>query len=364
MHPLTGSNFRTLTKVLSQSGGMPVSSWPAIAGLLGSAIGRAPISAVERIYTDRQLKKAGEMPPPVFIVGHWRSGTTHLYNLMVQDDFGFVPPVATGLPWDMLLLGRALRPVINRALPETRYIDNIPVKPDSPQEDEIALANMSPLSFYHGIYFPQAFDHHLKRGLFFDGCTEGEVAEWQQTFTYFMRKLWLQQGRKRLLIKNPVYTSRVAMLHKLYPDALFIHIHRNPYEVFDSMRNFYTKLLRQLSLQSYAHVDIDEVVLSVYERIMGLIDDEWSTVPQAQRVDVAYEDLDARPVEELARIYQSLGMPGFDAVKPRFEAYLQSVSGFQKNKFDYSDASAAMVEARLGKYLQRGSYQRPGSQRV
>lgn len=120
MHPLTGSDFGTLTSVLADSGGIPAGSLGSVAGLLGAVIGRTPFTLAEKAYTRGQLAKAGGMPPPVFIVGHWRSGTTHLYNLMVQDDFGFVPPVATGLPWDMLLLGRALKPVIDRALPETR----------------------------------------------------------------------------------------------------------------------------------------------------------------------------------------------------------------------------------------------------
>lgn len=360
MHPLNGSNYGTLASVLANSGGVPLKSMPHVVGLLGAVIGRSPISAAEKIYTKLQLKSSGDMPPPVFIVGHWRSGTTHLYNLMVQDDFGFVPPVATGLPWDMLLLGRLLKPVIDRALPETRYIDNIPVRPDSPQEDEIALANMSPLSFYHGIYFPKAFDHHVSRGLFFDGCTQSEVEEWQDTFTYFMRKLWLQQGHKRLLIKNPVYTSRVEMLHRLYPDALFIHIRRNPYEVFESMRNFYAKLFKQLALQPYDHVDIDEAVLSVYERIMGLIEAQWPSIPEAQRVEIAYENLDENPIGELERVYATLGLPGFNSVRPRFEAYLRSVAGFEKNRFDYSDKSAALVEGRLGAFVEQGGYKRPG----
>lgn len=361
MHPLNGSNYGTLSSVLADSGGIPASSLPGVLGLLGAVIGRTPISAIEKVYTRAKLNAAGDMPPPVFIVGHWRSGTTHLYNLMVQDDFGFVPPVATGLPWDMLLLGRALKPVIDRALPETRYIDNIPVRPDSPQEDEIALANMSPLSFYHGIYFPKAFDFHVGRGLFFDGCTQAEVEQWQETFTYFMHKLWLQQDRKRLLIKNPVYTSRVEMLHRLYPDALFIHIRRNPYEVFESMRNFYAKLFKQLALQPYDHVDIDEAVLSVYERIMGLIDAQWPSIPDSQKVEIAYENLDSNPVPELERVYGELGLPGFDTVRPRFEAYLRSVAGFEKNRFDYSDRSAALVEDRLGAFVERGGYARPGS---
>ena len=364
MHPLTGSDPRTFLSVVAQSGAVPARAWPQVAALGLAVLGRAPFSLIEGAYTRIRLARAGRMPPPVFIVGHWRSGTTHLYNIMVQDEFGFVPPVATGLPWDMLLLGRALKPVIDRALPETRYIDNIPVRPDSPQEDEIALANMSPLSFYHGIYFPRAFDRHLSRGLFFDGCTQAEIERWQRTFTYFMEKLWLQQDRKRLLIKNPVYTSRVAMLHALYPDALFIHIRRNPYEVFESMRNFYTKLFRQLALQPFDHVDIDEAVLATYERIMGRIDAEWPSIPQSHRAEVAYEDLDTAPLEVMERLYTELPLGDFGAMRSKFAAYLKSVEGFEKNRFEYSDRSARLVESRLGEFIARGSFRRPGAERA
>ncbi|NIP74477.1 MAG: sulfotransferase, partial [Xanthomonadales bacterium] len=99
---------------------------------------------------------------------------------------------------------RVLRPLLERQLPQGRFIDNIPVTPTSPQEDEIAIANISPLSFYHGIYFPRDFDRLIDRGLFFDGCTEAEIAGWERRFIYLMRRLSLHQG-KQLLIKNPVY---------------------------------------------------------------------------------------------------------------------------------------------------------------
>ena len=51
-------------------------------------------------------------PPPIFLLGHWRSGTTHLYNLLGQGDFAYVDPIAAGLPWEFLTLGRWLRPLL------------------------------------------------------------------------------------------------------------------------------------------------------------------------------------------------------------------------------------------------------------
>ena len=109
---------------------------------------------------------------------------------------------------------------LERALPENRWIDRIPVTPTSPQEDEVGIASMTELSFYHGIYFPRRFDALIDRGLFFDGCAPADVARWETRFTYFLRKLNLQQPGRRLLIKNPVYTGRVAQLRRLFPDAI------------------------------------------------------------------------------------------------------------------------------------------------
>ena len=357
-HPLSGANLGTLAAVVRR-GGLP--SKPGAAAMIGlAALARWPFSTAERMIMDPRLPAESEMAAPIFILGHWRSGTTHLYNIMAKGGaFGFVPPVATGLPWDLFGLARAFGPLLERALPKHRYIDNIPVKPDSPQEDEIAIANMSELSFYHGIYFPRAFSDFVRRGLFFDGCSEREIESWRRLFVYFLRKLSLHQGGRPLLIKNPVYTARLAMLRKMFLDAKFIHIHRNPYEVFVSMRNFYGKLLAEFALQGYDHVDIDETILSVYERMMRAFERDAEGLPEGRFIELRYADLDARPLAAVEEVYSTLDLAGFEAARPRFAAYLASVGGFEKNKFAYSSEAAAKVEGRLGYFLRKWAYGRP-----
>ena len=359
-HPLSGADLATLAKVVMRSG-LPSKPLSGL-GIAGAALARAPISAIEYAVMDRKLPAIEDMPPPVFILGHWRSGTTHLYNVMCESgEWGFVPPVATGLPWDLFGIAKAFEPLLERALPEHRYIDNIPVTPKSPQEDEIALANMTDLSFYHGIYFPGAFAYHLQRSLFFDGCSTAEIRDWRRTFKYFLRKLYLHQGNKPLLIKNPVYTARAGLLRDMFPDAKFIHIHRSPYDVFNSMRNFYTKLLKEFALQSYEHVDIDETIFSVYDRMMHAYEKDAAEIPSSQLVELRYDELDADPIKAIEKCYTGLGIEGFEQSKPDFGDYLTSVKSFQKNKFGYDPDVADRVEKRLGYFIDKWGYERPNT---
>jgi hypothetical protein len=361
-HPLSGANLGTLASAVRRAG-FPASPLKT-AAIAGAALGRLPFSAAEKILIEKHLPALAALEPPVFILGHWRSGTTHLYNVMCKSgDWSFVPPLATGLPWDMFGIGRAFRPLLERALPEHRYIDNIPVTPDSPQEDEIALANMTELSFYHGVYFPAAFDEFLRRGVFFDGCSKAEIDEWRDRFTYLMRKLSKLQGGKRLLIKNPVYTARLALLREMFPRARFVHIERSPYDVFQSMRNFYRKLFAEFALQPYDHVDIDETVFSVYERMMDALANDSRELAAPDYVELRYEELDRDGLGAVEKIYTALELPGFDSAREKFSAYLASVRNFEKNRFDYPEADAVKVEARLGRFIERGGYRRPGASR-
>ena len=356
-HPLSGANLGTLAKAF-RLGGRP-DRWATAGAIWGAALGRWPVSALEHVIMTPRLPQVAELPPPIFILGHWRSGTTHLYNTMSLGDFGYVSPVAVGLPWDMFGIAKALRPLLERVLPEHRWIDRIPVTPTSPQEDEIGLASMTDVSFYHGIYFPHAFDRLIDRGLFFDGCSPAEIQEWEDRFVLFMRKLAHDQG-KPLLIKNPVYTGRVAYLRRIFPDAKFIHIHRDPFDVFLSMRNFYNRLLQVMALQNVpADLDIDATILRVYDRMMKAFEAETRDLAAPRFVELAYADLDRDPMAALAHIYDTLDLDGFDAARPTFRAYLDSVKSFAKNEFRGDAAAVDSVSRHWGRWLDKWGYAAP-----
>lgn len=357
MHPLSGSDMATLVKVLRDNGGVSARHLPMLAGIFGSVVGRWPFTAWERRKTDRLVKDMPEMPPPVFILGHWRSGTTHLYNVMSRDpQLGFLPPLQTGMPWEMLTLVPLIRRFLEKQLPEGRYIDNVPVTPDSPQEDEIALANMQPLSFYHGLYFPRRFREQFDKGVFLDGATDDEIALWKDRFLLLCRKLTLDAGGRRLVIKNPVYTARVALLREIFPDARFIHVHRDPVRLFRSMRNFYEKLFPPMALQPWDHVDIDDVILTTYSRMMDALLADTTDLPAERYAEIRFDDFERDAVGELERVYGQLDLPGFEAARPHFDAYIRTITGYRKNTYREDPEVAELVSRRWGPYLSRWGY--------
>lgn len=357
MHPLSGSNLGTLLTVLRRSGGVAPEHRGSAAAVTGAVLGRLPFTLAERAYAAATLPKAADLPPPVFILGHWRSGTTHFYNVLSRDpQFGWLPPLPTGMPWEMLTLVPLIRPLLERQLPEGRYIDNVAVTPDSPQEDEVALANMQPLSYYHALYFPRRFHAQFDKGVFFDGATAEEVDLWQRRFLLLCRKLSAHWSGKPLLVKNPVYTARVALLRRLFPQARFIHVHRDPVRIFSSMRNFYAKLMPALALQPWDHIDFDTVILRTYDRMMAAMVRDTADLPPDRYAEVAFDAFERDPMTEVERVYTQLGLTGLDAARPRFADYLGTVRGYRKNTYREEPETKALVERHWKPWMVRWGY--------
>ncbi len=358
-HPLTGADLATLCAVLPRAGRMPPAAWPQIAFALGAALGRLPFTGLERGLVALKRRGAPLDPPPIFLLGHWRSGTTHLYNLLGKGDFAYVDPIAAGMPWEFLTLGRWLRPLLVRALPEGRFIDAMKVTPESPQEDELAIANMTRLSFYHAIYFPERFERFFAPGLFLEGVDARERQAWMRRADHLFWKLAHNHGGRQLVIKNPVYTARAAMLRDFYPGARFVHIVRNPHEVFASTRSFFAKLFEALALQPFDRLDPEAITLETFPRVMQPLIDDMASMAPGQAVELRFEELERDPLGALARIYEALDLPGFAAAEPAFRSHLGEVRSYSRAARSFPERDLALVEEHWGSFLEHWAYGRP-----
>jgi hypothetical protein len=56
-------------------------------------------------------------------------------------------------------------------------------------------------------------------------------------------------------------------------------------------------------------------------------------IPQGKLVEVRFEQLEADPLCQLRHVYSVLGLPDFGLAEPAIRRYIDSIAGYQKNKF-------------------------------
>ncbi|MFP4352404.1 MAG: sulfotransferase family protein [Puniceicoccaceae bacterium] len=357
-HPLHGADLRTLLSIRALYGppDHPRGRRRFAAALLSAAL-RLPFTASEKAWVGLTRGRLPPMAPPVFIVGHWRSGTTHLFNILARSPrFQTISPVTAGLPWDFLILGRLLKPLLEKTIPKDRIIDNVPVTPHSPQEDEIALASMTDQSYYHGLYFPRHLRESIGRNLFFDGASPADRARWAATVRYFLEKVSRLGKNRVLLLKNPLYTARIPVLRAMFPGARFIHIHRHPREVIRSTRGFYRKLLPWLALQEFSPADIDEVVFEIYDRMMRTLAADTADLPPDQFLEIPFRELETDPMPLLERAFSRFGLDGWAESGPPMAAYLRSIRQYRKNTYPPDEEDRRTIDRRARFAFDRWGY--------
>ncbi|MFX1325564.1 MAG: sulfotransferase, partial [Promethearchaeota archaeon] len=101
--PIFGCSFRDSLKLLLSNGSIPLRSYMRIIFINTVSIVGIPFRIREYMLFNKILKKTKLHSDPIFIIGHWRSGTTHLHNLLCQDpQFGFITMLQASFPKSFL----------------------------------------------------------------------------------------------------------------------------------------------------------------------------------------------------------------------------------------------------------------------
>lgn len=155
------------------------------------------------------------------------------------------------------------------------------------------------------------------------------------------------------------HPGRVDRLLRLFPRAKFIHIVRSPYEVYPSVLHLYRTLLPLYQLDRYDWDELEALLVEMYRRVMTKYLQDRRHIPAGQLAEVRYEDLDRDPLGELARLYRELDLPDWSDAKPAIEAYLQTLSGYQKNELPMNPADIERVSEQWRFAVQAWGYARP-----
>ena len=125
-----------------------------IAGLI--SIVAEPFRWLEIALFSGKLSRTELPKSPVFILGHWRSGTTLLHNAMAQDrQFAFINTFQSVFANQFFASRWLFKPLMRMLMPEKRPADNVLLSTEFPQEEGIALSNINSFGFYNFFYFPR-----------------------------------------------------------------------------------------------------------------------------------------------------------------------------------------------------------------
>jgi hypothetical protein len=173
---------------------------------------------------------------------------------------------------------------------------------------------------------------HYDQFLTFRHAEPRAVEDWKASFRLFLKKVTLKTG-KPLILKSPPHTCRIKLLLELFPGAKFIHIHRDPFTVFQSSVHTFATGLPFGRLQRTDSFDWTERIFRQYREMYDAFFEERALVPAGHLHEVCFEELERDPVGEMSKIYRALGLPEFAQIEPGVRRYIDSISSYRKNVF-------------------------------
>lgn len=306
-----------------------------------------PFNALEWLLFHRRIARTQLSDSPLIILGHDRSGTTHLLNLMSLDpQFAYTRPSQMVLPGCCILFDKPMDAMLGM-LDYRRPFDNMEVGPGSPQDDEVPLVKLTPHAEYHKYSFPRDHRCWLDTYVFNFSTASPQYAQWRKVYLGTLKKAAVLMGKNRSLLKSPATMANLNVVLELFPNAKFIHIKRNPYKVLPSQINLHRTMVTKYALQAVSDEQVRDFALYQYEGYMrGYLKDRH-LIPPHNLVEIRYEDFVQDRLHWLREIYDRLDLGDFEARSASLQAYLGSVEHYEPHRFKVEPELKRVINTHL-----------------
>ena len=338
----------TLFRILKANGGFDARYTARVLLLFLVSFVLLPFNWLERALYGKRIADKRLSESPLIILGHDRSGTTHLLNLLSLDpQFSYTRPSQMVLPGCCILFNGVMDMLLG-LIDYRRPFDTMEVGPGSPQDDEVPLVKLTPHCEYHKYSFPRNYRYWLDTYVFNFSVESPAYPEWKRIYLGTLRKAAVMMGRERSLLKSPATMANLDVVLELFPNAKFIHVKRDPYKVIPSQINLHKTMARKYGLQVVSDEQITDFALYQYNGYMDGYLKHRQRIPPENLIEIRYEDFVADRMQWLRRIYDQLSLGEFGAMAETLRHYIGSVEGYEPHHFAEDPALKAQIDAQLG----------------
>jgi hypothetical protein len=281
---------------------------------------------MQETVSREQLAKAN-FRDAVVVLGYWRSGTTLLHELLCLDERYTYPTTHACMNPHHFLFSEAS--ALAQGSSTQRPMDEMEVRPSSPQEDEFALLSLGARSPYEALLVPAILPNALKLTDPRDLSPQDEK-RWREVFLGFLAGVSVRGAGRPIMLKSPTHGARVDTLRELLPDARYILIVRDPMTSFESVVRMWRKMFETYALEPIPSDDaIREAVLADRSRFEAKLAVGTRGLPENRFVTITYESLVADPVAVVEHLYRRLELGDFNSVRDAIVAETRRRSGYQ-----------------------------------
>ena len=349
-------SFGKLISMISRNKGISLKFLGRFLFLLQGSIWASIFKRVEKLKISREKLIIDHRNGPVFIIGHWRTGSTFLHQLMSLDNNFSTPTVVkVSVPDSFLVSEKYFRKLMSKVISDTRPMDNVKLGPDEPQEDEYAIVKMVKDSALERIFFRRKksdFLHELR--LFME--EEKLSDKWKKEFKTFAAKLVFDNNTSALF-KNPFHSYRITELKKLFPNAKFIHIYRNPVSVIPSTVKMWNIVGPQnLLAGNWQDVSFDNAIL-FFNSLRNKIKQDQISLNNEDFAEVRFESLENDPVASMKKLYADLGLQFSTNFESLLTEFTQSISTYKKNKYDLAPNYVEQIKQGCKEFIKEYNYE-------
>ena len=283
---------------------------------------------------------------PVFVIGLPRSGTTLLFNLLSLDDAHRSPQY-----WEIMNpfpLAKTLKEKekkirkVNRELklaktliPNLRNLHTI--RAETPEEcEQIATMNVRSFVYLCMADIPEYVDY-LKE------CSFDSVFEWHKKF---FQVLEINSKPERWLLKDPSHIGHLPEILQTYPNAKFIHIHRDPIESVGSFCSL-TKNIRLAFSKRIDPKSIGQTVVDFWVHNLNKGIEDRKNILSNNIVDINYHDFIKSPLDCIKNSYAHLGFDMTIKTENSIQNYISKGTNKSKIAHSYSLDEYGLTEKKV-----------------